>query len=130
MTSGSTKVLIVEDDHRLLGALSRRMKEIGCACVSCDNASEAMLQFATGGFDLVVTDLTMPEMDGMSIIAMIRSQSDIPIIVVTGHAEEYARVLTTYRRITMIRKPFHPLTFVARVRATIATIGVSDARVG
>ena len=107
------RVLFVDDDRRLLDALSTRLSEAGCRCTACGNASEAMVQFATGFFDLVITDLTMPDIDGLAIIAMIRSQSEVPILVVTGHAEEYGRLFLGYQNVTLIRKPFDAKALVA-----------------
>ncbi|HUB26238.1 MAG TPA: response regulator [Tepidisphaeraceae bacterium] len=124
----SARVLIVDDDRRVLGALSQQLKEIGCSCVTCDNGSEAMLQFASGRVDLVVTDLTMPGVDGFSVINLIRSESAVPIIVVTGHFDDYQEVLGRYENITTLRKPFGPAWFVAQVQSAIATLGVPNAR--
>jgi DNA-binding response OmpR family regulator len=124
----SARVLIVDDDRRVLGALSQHLKGIGCSCVTCDNGSEAMLQFAAGGIDLVVTDLTMPGVDGFSVINLIRSESAVPIIVVTGHFDDYKQILGRYENITTLRKPFGPAWFVAQVELAIATLGVPHAR--
>src|SRR5579862_3733867 len=113
----SAKVLLVDDDPRLLAAMSLRLSEIGCRCTPCNNASEAMVQFAVGTFDLVMTDLTMPVMDGLSIVGMIRSQSEIPILIVTGHSAEYGPLIAGYRNVTLIRKPFEPRDLMALVRS-------------
>jgi CheY-like chemotaxis protein len=119
-SSLSICVLIVDDDHRVLSAISQRLKDLGCRCVCCDNATEAMLQFAAGGIDLIVTDLTMPGMDGLSIVGLIRSQSDVPIIVASGHVEEYRHILSSYGDVTLIRKPLEAQSFIRCVSAAIA----------
>jgi DNA-binding response OmpR family regulator len=116
----SAAVLVVDDDPKLLSALSTRLSEIGCRCTACGNASEAMVQFAAGAFDLVITDLTMPGIDGLSIIGMIRSQSDIPILVVTGHSAEYGPLIVGYPNVTVIRKPFESRALIACVRSLLS----------
>jgi DNA-binding response OmpR family regulator len=117
---GPTRVLVVDDDSKLLTALKTRLSEIGCRCTACGNASEAMVQFAAGTFDLVITDLTMPGIDGLGIIGMIRSQSGIPILVLTGHSTEYAPLLVGYPNVTLMRKPFEPQALMACVRSLLA----------
>ena len=111
------RVLLVDDDPRLLAALSMRLSEMGCRCTRCSNASEAMVQFASGSFDLVVTDMTMPVIDGLSIVGTIRSQSEIPILIVTGHSAEYGPLIGGYRNVTLVRKPFDPQALMALVRS-------------
>src|ERR1700728_4685104 len=86
-------VLLVDDDPQLLAAMTLRLSDIGCRCTACGNASEAMIQYAAGNFDLIITDMSMPGIDGLSVIAMIRSQSEIPILVMTGHSAEYGPLI-------------------------------------
>jgi DNA-binding response OmpR family regulator len=116
----TARVLLVDDDLQLLGALSLRLAEIGCRCTACGNASEAMIQYAAGSFDLVITDMTMPGIDGLSIIATIRSQSEIPIVVMTGHSAEYGPLLAGYKNVTLLRKPLEPRALIACVRSSLS----------
>jgi DNA-binding response OmpR family regulator len=113
------KVLVVDDDRQLLWALNTRLAQIGCECTVCANASEAMVQFASIGFDLVITDLTMPGIDGLAVIAMIRSQSPIPILVVTGHSREYGAAVAAYKNVTLVHKPLEPRVLIALVRSCL-----------
>jgi DNA-binding response OmpR family regulator len=113
------QVLIVDDDRRLLWALGVRLEQNGCRCITCNNASEAMVQFATADVELVITDLSMPGIDGMSLVGLIRCQSDVPVIVVTGNADDYGRLIKRYEHVTLIRKPFEPRELVACVHAAI-----------
>jgi DNA-binding response OmpR family regulator len=115
----SAKILIVEDDRRLLDALETRLAAMGCDCTCHDNASEAMVQFAAGNFDLVITDMTMPGIDGLSVIGMIRSQTKVPILVITGHSAEYARSIIAYPNVTLIPKPFKLPELTACVRSLL-----------
>ena len=118
-SGSSAKVLIVDDDRRLLAAMTMRLGEIGCRCVSCTNTSEAMKTFAVGQFDLVITDLMMPGIDGLSVIGLIRSQSDVPLIVVTGHAPEYAAEVGRFNWVTLLRKPFDAQSLIDSVKAAL-----------
>jgi DNA-binding response OmpR family regulator len=114
------RILIVDDDARLLAILNTRLSTAGWSCVVCDNASEAMIQFAEDEFDLVITDITMPGIDGFSVIGMIRSQSDIPIIVITGHAQEYGLMVSSYPNLTLFPKPIEARVLIACVDSLLS----------
>jgi DNA-binding response OmpR family regulator len=113
----SATILLVEDERRLLQAMSARLGKIGARCIACTNVSEAIAKFAVSDVGLVITDLTMPDIDGLGFVGLIRSQSDIPIIVVTGHSDEYGARLSQYRGIYVIHKPFEFETLLMCVRA-------------
>jgi DNA-binding response OmpR family regulator len=116
-TSRSPRVLVVDDDPRLVAAVDIRLSEIGCRCTACNNASEAMVKFAAGTFDLVITDLSMPGLDGLSVVATIRSQSDVPIVIVTGHSAEYGSLMNGYGNVTVLAKPLDMNALIACVQA-------------
>ena len=113
-------VLLVDDDPQLLAAMTLRLSDIGCRCTACGNASEAMIQYAAGNFDLIITDMSMPGIDGLSVIAMIRSQSEIPILVMTGHSAEYGPLIEGYKNVTLIRKPLEPRALIACIRSFLS----------
>jgi two-component system, NtrC family, response regulator GlrR len=124
--SPSSRVLLVDDDPQLLAVMSLRLAEIGCHCTACGNASEAMIQFAANSFDLVITDMSMPGIDGLSVVAMIRSQSAIPILVMTGHSVEYGALIGGYKNVTLLRKPLEARVLIACVRSFLSGKVVSD----
>src|ERR1700722_12661704 len=96
----TAKVLLVDDDRRLLSSLNFRLCQMVGRCTCCTNSGEAMMQFMSGHFDLVITDLTMPGIDGLTIVGMIRSQSNVPIIILTGHCDDYYTSIVGYRNVT------------------------------
>jgi DNA-binding response OmpR family regulator len=125
----SAKILIVDDDRRVLAAISTRLEEVGYQCISCYNAYEAVATFFTaGGVDLVITDLTMPGMDGLSIVGLVRSYGEVPIIVITGDIDAYWRLVTRYNRISVLRKPFEPHALISCVRSVLADSSVHEGR--
>jgi DNA-binding response OmpR family regulator len=117
---GSSRILLVDDDPQLLAAMTLRLAEIGYRCTTCGNASEAMVRFAANQFDLVITDMSMPGIDGLSVVAMIRSQSEIPILIMTGHSAEYGPLIAGYKNVTLIRKPLEPRALIACVRSFLS----------
>lgn len=83
-------VLVVDDsavDRRLVGGLLE--KESGWTVDYAANGKAAMSRIGQGGIDVVVTDLQMPEMDGLDLVRTIRIQyADLPVILMTGRGSE------------------------------------------
>ena len=86
MTAG--RALVVDDDADLLGSVLQSMKLAGLAAQGFGGGLEA-LEHISGGFDgVVVTDIRMPDLDGMSLMTRIREiDPDIPVILITGHGD-------------------------------------------
>jgi DNA-binding response OmpR family regulator len=112
----SARVLLVEQDRGPLAALGNRLIELGFKCAACNTVSEAMTRFETGNFDLVVADLTMPGLHGLSIVGLIRSESAVPILVLTECAAGYQRFTSGYRNVKLIEKPVEPEVLLLHVR--------------
>lgn len=122
-------ILVVDDDRRLLSCVKVRLDAEGYRCIACSNASEALLEFSRNVFDLVITDVTMPDIDGLSVIALIRCQSSVPIIVVTGHVVPNENTFGAYEWITFVRKPFDAqmlLGCIARAIPSTETPGIDQ----
>jgi DNA-binding NtrC family response regulator len=83
-------VLIVDDDPALLQALPEalRLRMNGVTVDVADSAAAALDQIAARDYDAIVTDIKMPGMDGLALLAEIRGrQPDTPILMITGHGE-------------------------------------------
>jgi DNA-binding NtrC family response regulator len=83
-------VLIVDDDPALLEALPEalRLRMGGVTVETVDSASAALDRIAAGHYDAIVTDIRMPGMDGLALLAEIRSRRpDTPTLIITGHGE-------------------------------------------
>jgi len=83
-------VLIVDDslvDQRLVGGILRKETEWGIEYA--DNGADALAKIDEGGIDVVVTDMQMPEMDGLELVRSVkRSYSQVPVILMTGQGSE------------------------------------------
>jgi signal transduction histidine kinase/ActR/RegA family two-component response regulator len=85
------RILIVEDQQDTLEMLSTTVSGAGFDVVACASATEALLLAENGGFDLVISDIGMPGMDGFELIRTLRTHPllrDVPAIAVTGYASE------------------------------------------
>jgi diguanylate cyclase (GGDEF)-like protein len=90
--SQETRILVVEDDPVARESLDEFLQLSGFAVLAVDNAPDALRMLSQTEVDLVLTDLVMPEMDGISLTRAIREKNkDLPVLVITGFASiEYA----------------------------------------
>ncbi len=90
LAGGSETILLVDDDMAMVRSSKMRLEMLGYRVVATTSAPEAVERFLgnAGGFDLVLTDMTMPEMTGADLAHRIREERpDIPIILCTGFSE-------------------------------------------
>lgn len=115
------KILLVEDD-RDIAELERDYLELNGFAVDMEGRGNAGLKKAlTGDYDLLILDVMLPEVDGLSICRQVREQKEIPILLVTARKDD----IDIIRGLGMgaddyIVKPFSPGELVARVRAHLA----------
>ncbi|MBA3397493.1 MAG: EAL domain-containing protein [Deltaproteobacteria bacterium] len=84
-TETPARVLVVDDDESLLHILARRFTRMGHAVECARDGKAAILALATGTFDVVVSDIAMPGMDGIELLIAIRAvDPDVPIVLMTG----------------------------------------------
>jgi DNA-binding NtrC family response regulator len=117
------RVLVVDDDPALLEALPRalqlRMSDV--TVDTADSAAAALDQIGTRDYDAIVTDIKMPGMDGLELLAGIRArQPDTPTLMITGHGE-YDLALRCLRggAYDFIQKPIDRDHFVASLHRAI-----------
>jgi DNA-binding NtrC family response regulator len=81
------KVLVVDDDETLLQLLTETVQTMGCSATSARNGIDALNMISERKFDIVVTDLKMPGMDGLELLAEIKKvDKEVVVIMVTGYA--------------------------------------------
>ena len=80
-------ILIVDDDDSVRKTLRRILEREGYAVVDCANGQEALRAVSEHGPDLVITDVYMPEMDGIEFLTSLRENDpDLPVLAVSGGA--------------------------------------------
>jgi len=104
----SGRILVAEDNKAIKDMVSRFLEFIGCEVALAGNGLEALSLFFNASFDLVLTDLDMPEMDGWGLTSRIKERSpDTPVVLMTG--EDRETVLRNVERWpvdSVIFKPF------------------------
>ena len=114
------KVLVVDDRQEIRELLADILKTRGYAVVTATNGYDALTQFALDRPDLLITDLTMPGMDGYELCRITRGISSVPIMVITaqlGH-EEKSKALAVGAD-AFVTKPFDVGEFWSQVEALL-----------
>ena len=110
MEQVSGRVLVIDDDASLRFALEAVLGDAGLTVEACASGSDGLLAFEARGADAVLTDLAMPEMDGMRVLERLRAQDPgVPVLMLTAHGSE--RVAVTAMKAgayDYLPKPFDP----------------------
>lgn len=117
-----TKVLIVEDEQSVGFILRKHIENLRMESVAVDNAFDALKELSRDKFDLVLTDLCMPMMNGVELIDQVHLiDPDLPIIVVTG-LNDAATVCRAWRggAVDYCGKPFQKEELRASIERALA----------
>lgn len=116
-------IMIVEDEERLREILRDYFEEEGYRVVEASNGREALNVFNKEEVDLMLLDIMMPELDGMTVCKRIRQNSDVPIIIITAKNEDDDKILGfELGADEYVTKPFSPKVLVARTKALLKRV--------
>lgn len=110
MDAKKAKILVLDDEKIVLDSVSRILEEEGYQVVGCQNASDALETLKQGGFDILITDLKMPGMDGLQAMGKVHEiDPDLSIIMFTAYSTVDSAVKAMkLGAVDYIRKPFTP----------------------
>ncbi|MEA4907590.1 MAG: response regulator transcription factor [Chloroflexi bacterium] len=115
-----TLILVVDDEILYQHLLKVNLEKEGYDIIACGNGEDALEMVSSRHPDLVILDVMMPKLDGISTCERIRQFSNVPIIVVTARGEEQDRVRgLDVGADDYVVKPFSATELVARVRAVL-----------
>ncbi|HSM79881.1 MAG TPA: response regulator transcription factor [Bryobacteraceae bacterium] len=114
------RLLIVDDDVELCSLLGEFLRREGYS-VQCEHDGRSGLEQAqSGGFDLVVLDVMLPEMDGFEILKRLRAHNRVPVLMLTARGEDVDRIVgLELGADDYLSKPFNPRELAARIRAIL-----------
>ncbi|MFN8458123.1 MAG: response regulator transcription factor [Anaerolineae bacterium] len=120
MNNQATAILVVEDDETLRQTLTFNLESEGYQ-VSVATDGQAALKIARAQpFDLIVLDIMLPELDGLSVCRILRRELDVPVIILTARSSEVDKIIGLDSGADdYITKPFSLGEFLARVRAAL-----------
>ncbi len=115
------KILMADDEERMRKLVKDFLKKNGHEVLEAGDGEEALACFyANPDIDLVILDVMMPKVDGYEVLREIRSQSKIPVIMLTAKSTEKDELMGFELGVDeYITKPFSPKILVARVEALL-----------
>lgn len=114
------KILVVDDDKEIVGAIKKRLEMEGYEVFTAYDGLEAMDLLMEKDIQLLIIDVMMPKMDGLSATMKIRENKNIPIIILSAKTEESDKILgLSMGADDYVSKPFRPDELVARVKSQL-----------
>ncbi len=113
-------ILVVDDEPQITRVLKTTLSSQGYGVRTASDGEDALRQLKTWSPDLIITDLRMPNMDGLDLCRRVRTESRLPIIVLSVKGEETIKVEALDAGADdYITKPFSTNELLARVRAAL-----------
>jgi CheY-like chemotaxis protein len=118
------KILVIDDDPAMRRATGRALETAGHVVAVHENGRSAVRDIDKDPPDLLITDIFMPEMEGLETIRQARSrQPTLPIIAMSGFSFEerdYLAIAEKFGAVASLRKPFRPAELIALVSRLLA----------
>jgi DNA-binding response OmpR family regulator len=120
MPAKKTKILVADDELKLLRLVTRNLELEGYATLAATDGQEALELIETHDPDLLLLDVMMPKLDGFSVTQRVREFSSVPIIIMTARGDDQDKI----RGLDLggddyLTKPFNVDELLARVRAVL-----------
>jgi two-component system response regulator AtoC len=117
------RVLVIDDDASLRYTLEAVLSDAGLLVETAETGAKALASFEARGADVVLTDLAMPEMDGMKVLERLRAlDPSVPVMMITAHGSERVAVAAMKAgAYDYLPKPFDPDELVLVVKRGIET---------
>jgi len=113
-------ILMVEDDAEIALLLSDYLKNYGMSVDVCHDPRETLHRLDNKAYDLLVLDLTLPHLDGLSVCEMVNNHCDIPIIISSARDHISDKVLALEKGADdYLPKPYDTRELVARIQAVL-----------
>lgn len=120
MTTVEPHVLIVDDHRDIRDVLSRYLRTNGYRVTAAENAIAARKVLKTNAIDLAVVDVMMPGEDGLNLTRSIRTESAMPVIILTARSEDVDRIVgLEIGADDYLAKPCNPRELLARIAAVL-----------
>jgi DNA-binding response OmpR family regulator len=118
------RILLIEDEPRLAGMVAEYLGEAGYRVVAAHTGSQGLSVHGREGFDAIILDLMLPDMDGLDVCRAIRARDETPILMLTARGDAMDRVVGLEMGADdYLPKPFEPRELLARLRAILRRRG-------
>ena len=113
-------ILVVDDDAEIVRAISIILEKEGYRVLRAYNGMEALDLAVRQEVRLIILDVMMPKLDGLSALMKIREKRNLPVIILSAKSEETDKILgLSMGADDYITKPYHPQELLARVRSQL-----------
>lgn len=113
-------LLLVDDDAELCGMMREFFAEAGCHLDTAFNGRDGLAHALRGHYDLMILDVMLPGLDGLSVLQQLRRKRDLPVIMLTARVQQHDRILGLDSGADdYLPKPFDPDELLARIRAVL-----------
>ena len=118
------RVLVVDDDDAVRLLVRRALEREGLRVEEAPDAALALAAFDRTSWDLVVLDVSLPDLSGLDLLRRLRNVGDVPVIMLSGRSDEADRVAGLESGADdYVVKPFYPRELAARVRSLLRRSG-------
>ena len=116
----TAQILMIEDDVELSAMVSEYLEIFGLKVTTRTTASSGMKLVQQGGFDALILDVMLPDLDGFEVCRRLRTTSNLPILMLTARGEEMDGIVgMELGADDYLPKPFNPRELLARLRAIL-----------
>ncbi len=114
------RVLLIDDDDRLAAMLATWLGQRGVEVERAPDGRTGLSRARGGGFDAVVLDVMLPDIEGFEVLRQLRQSSRVPVLMLTARGEETDRIVGLEMGADdYLPKPFNPRELLARIRAVL-----------
>jgi DNA-binding response OmpR family regulator len=114
------KILVADDDREIAAAIEKLLVREGYEVIKAYNGLEALDVLVSNKVNLIILDIMMPKLDGLSTMMKVRDSRNIPIILLSAKSEDSDKILgLSMGADDYVTKPFNPQELVARVRSQL-----------
>jgi len=114
------RLLMIEDDVRLAAMVREYLAEHGFEVEVAHDAASGLARLADDGFDALVLDVMLPDLDGFEVLRRVRAERALPVVMLTARGDDLDRIVgLELGADDYLPKPFNPRELLARLRAVL-----------
>ncbi len=123
-------ILVTDDDRDIVNAIAKLLEMEGYNIIKAYDGLDALEKLAENKVQLIIIDVMMPKLDGLSALMKLRERSNIPVIVLSAKSEDTDKILgLSMGADDYVTKPYNPRELTARVKSCLRrymTLGAID----
>ncbi len=115
------RILLIDDEESITSAIAGLLEDLGCTVVCSPDGQDGLERTREGKFDLIISDIRMPRMDGLAMLQCMREDGcTTPVVLISGHGDDrIAETAEEVGAVGFLQKP-------VRLRQLVATLRKND----